>query len=1029
MFRALLLLLALAGALGLQAQVIIANPAFPNVNNQVTITFDAAQGTAGLANCNCDVYVHTGVITNNSTSSSDWRYVPTTWGQANAAWRMTPVPGQPNKYTYTIGPSIRQYYNVPAGEQVLKLAFVFRNASGSLEGKGPGGTDIFYDVYPENVGLTTSLNSPSATNLDIAIGQFINISGVASRPSTLSLYQDGSLLTSTPNATTLNYDLRALLPGPHTVELIAIDGQDTDTSRFTYTAEYRIVLSQPAQPVVLTTAGANINVQANAYIESGIKLFVDGALQNQVSNSATFSGSVTASGSGAHLIELAAEYNNLRDTARFVYVIPGAVNVAEPPAGFDDGITYLPDGRLYFQLYAPNKQVIFLIGDFNDWTPTLQHQLNRSPDGATWWIYLQGLTPGQSYGMQYLVDGSIRIADPYSTLVLDRFNDPFIAAETWPNLPAYPVGKTDGIVTLLQPGAPEYEWQVDDFTPPAKSKLVIYELLVRDFIDRHDYLTLIDTLDYLSRLGVNAIELMPVSEFEGNLSWGYNPSFHMALDKYYGTPNHFKQFIDACHARGIAVIVDVVYNHAFSQSPLAQLYWDQPNFRPSPDNPWLNPTARHPFNVGYDFNHESPATRKYVDQVMRYWLSEFRIDGFRFDLSKGFTQRQSNDVNAWNAYDANRIATLKHYADVMWAVNPAAYVILEHFAVNTEETELQAYGNGMLFWGGGGIHNLYIDVTRGVNANLSSASYTSRGWTQPNLIPYMESHDEERLMVKNLNEGAASGTYNIRNILTAMRRVELSSVFFYTLPGPKMLWQFGELGYDYSINYCLDGTISDGCRTGNKPIRWDYYQSPNRRRIFDVTSALVQLKTNYEAFSTTNFSQSVNNPVKRITLNHPTMTVVALGNFGLTTADAPMPFFFGGTWYEYFTGDSLIVSNPNNPISLAAGEYRLYTNVRLDAPSSGYITATGDVELAQLGLAVSPNPTQGPLNVSYTLPAPASVQLTVFNALGQPVTTLLQQRQPAGEQRHEFQLNLPAGRYYLALVSGRQLQTLPFVVQ
>ncbi|MCB0681020.1 MAG: hypothetical protein KDC32_08815, partial [Saprospiraceae bacterium] len=179
---------------------------------------------------------------------------------------------------------------------------------------------------------------------------------------------------------------------------------------------------------------------------------------------------------------------------------------------------------------------------------------------------------------------------------------------------------------------------------------------------RHDYTTLIDTLDYLQNLGINAIELMPVQEFEGNISWGYNPSFHMALDKYYGPVNEFKRFIDSCHARGMAVILDVVYNHAFGQCPLVQLYFDG---KPTPESPYFNVDATHPFNVGYDFNHESEATRRYIDQVMTYWLEEFRVDGFRFDLSKGFTQvNNPDDVGAWGQYDASRIAILKHYADV-----------------------------------------------------------------------------------------------------------------------------------------------------------------------------------------------------------------------------------------------------------------------------------------------------------------------------------------------------------------------------
>ena len=146
---------------------------------------------------------------------------------------------------------------------------------------------------------------------------------------------------------------------------------------------------------------------------------------------------------------------------------------------------------------------------------------------------------------------------------------------------------------------------------------------------------MIDTLDYLSELGINAIELMPVGEFENNESWGYNPSFHMALDKYYGTPEHFKAFIDSCHGKGIAVINDIVFNQAFGQSPMVNLYWDGVNNRPSANNPWFNEICPHPpYCWGYDFDHSSTATKNFIDRVNHFWLNEYHLDGFRFDLLK-----------------------------------------------------------------------------------------------------------------------------------------------------------------------------------------------------------------------------------------------------------------------------------------------------------------------------------------------------------------------------------------------------------
>ena len=120
----------------------------------------------------------------------------------------------------------------------------------------------------------------------------------------------------------------------------------------------------------------------------------------------------------------------------------------------------------------------------------------------------------------------------------------------------------------------QYVWDNSTFTPPAKDDLIIYELLVRDFVAAHDFKTIRDTLDYLDRLGVNAIEFMPVTEFDGNSSWGYNPAMYFAVDKYYGPADRFKEVIDSCHGRGIAVIMDIVLNHAYGNNPLVKMYFN-----------------------------------------------------------------------------------------------------------------------------------------------------------------------------------------------------------------------------------------------------------------------------------------------------------------------------------------------------------------------------------------------------------------------------------------------------------------------
>lgn len=174
---------------------------------------------------------------------------------------------------------------------------------------------------------------------------------------------------------------------------------------------------------------------------------------------------------------------------------------------------------------------------------------------------------------------------------------------------------------------------------------------------------------------------MPVMEFEGNESWGYNTSYHMALDKFYGTADKFKEFIDLCHQNGIAVILDVALNHAFGRNPMVRMWMKDADGDgwgdPAADNPYFNEFAKHSYGVGADFNHSQARTKYYTKRVVKQWIQEFKIDGFRWDLTKGFTQAcSSGDDTCTNTYQADRVAILKEYADYSWSLDPSHYVIL-----------------------------------------------------------------------------------------------------------------------------------------------------------------------------------------------------------------------------------------------------------------------------------------------------------------------------------------------------------------
>lgn len=638
------------------------------------------------------------------------------------------------------------------------------------------------------------------------------------------------------------------------------------------------------------------------------------------------------------------------------------VPVAELPQGVINGINYLDENTVTLVLHDPPalKEFAFVIGDMNDWELSDDLLMNRTPDGTRYWLTIENLEADTEYGFQYYIDGELRLADPYTHKVLDPWNDHWIDDFNYPDLKPYPAGKTTGLVSIMHPGRIPYEWQTNDFTPPAVEDMVIYELLIRDFVDTSTIKTVMDSLDYLQNLGVNVIELMPVNQFGGNISWGYNPVMYFATDKAYGTREDYKKFIDAAHERGMAVVLDIVLNHSDDHSPWVQMYFDHNLSRPAPENPWYLETCPHePWCWFQTFDQDSEYAQELFKRIVQYWITEFRIDGYRFDFTKGFTNEQSGGLG-WN-YDAARVANLKRIADEVWEVNPDAYVILEHFTANDEEKELSDYG--MLLWGN--ITHQYQEAAMSWldDSNFDWISYKNRGWDDPHLVGYMESHDEERIMFKNLTWGNSTNpNHDIKQMSVALQRAELVAAFYFPIPGPKMIWQFGELGYDYSINHCQDGTIDPGCRTDPKPIRWDYYEDWRRKRVYDVYSLLANLKQEYDVFRTTDYSLSLGGAMKRIHLNHESKNITVLGNFDVVAGEINPNFQETGTWYEFFSREELIVDDVNQSITLQPGEYRMYSTVPF--PDHGLPLSNRNINVPQTGkVLIYPNPAHGMVQI------------------------------------------------------------------
>ncbi len=886
-------LILLTGVAGLMAQVTM-NPPLPTAAGQVVLTFDAT-GTP-LAGHTGNLYAHTGVTIQGAANPADngrWKYVIGSWGNNITQPQFTRT--GPNTYHLTLGPSIRQFYNVPENLTITEICLVIRSGATPILQTSP---DIFLTVVQP--GLTVAIIAPTGMQPVFDLNQTVVISGTSNLSTSLSLFVNGTL-TATTTQTNLTHNWVATSTGRHNVRMVAQDaGQQT--------------------------------AEATTY-----------------------------------------------------FYVRGQVPVAPLPAGAKNGINYIDDRTATLVLHDPPglKQYAFVIGDFNNWELSDNYYMNRTPDGKHFWLTVSNLTPNTEYAFQYYIDGKLRLADPYTHKVLDPWNDKWIPATTYPNLKPYPEGKTEEIVSLLHPARPQYQWQTTNFTPPARRDLVIYELHIRDFVDTRAIKSVQERLDYLQTLGVNVIELMPINEFEGNSSWGYNSSFYFATDKAYGVINDYKAFIDECHRRGIAVVIDMVLNHSFGQSPLVRMYSKLNPWEPSPANPWFNEFCPHePWCWGADFNHLSPHTQAFVDRVNEFWLTEFKVDGFRFDFTKGFTNAQTAN-QGWN-YDAVRVALLKRMADHIWSINPNAYVILEHFADNSEEKELADYG--MLIWGN--MHHNYQEAAMGwiENSNFQWISHRNRNYNHPHLIGYMESHDEERMMFKNINFGNSTNPqHDIKSLNVGLRRVELAATFFLTIPGPKMIWQFGELGYDFSINFCPhNNTINNACRTDPKPVRWDYLQDWRRKRVYDVFSLLANLKTTQDVFRTNDFSLDLGGAVKRIWLNHTSNRVFIIGNFGVNEATVNTGFQQTGTWHEYFTGQTLNVTTTNMQMSLQPGEYRLYSTVAF--PAHGLPLSTQD-PLFELPteVRVFPNPSAEGFWFEVPVNTAGKVSLEVFNLQGQQV--------------------------------------------
>ncbi len=788
------------------------------------------------------------------------------------------------------------------------------------------------------------------------------------------------------------------------------DGSSQSADLFVdiYESGLNVTFTNPQNnPLVLE--GAQLDVSVQAAEADSVLLEIGGEIVERVAgNELDYSFAAFGDNDKTWMVAMAKDADETVYDSLYYQIRP-EVTIAPLPAGMNKGVNYMDDNTVTFVLQAPFKEFVYVIGDFNNWEIDNDYYMHLDPDEEHFWLTVDGLTAGHEYIFQFFIDGEIKVADPYTHQTSDPWNDHYISDEIYPGLISYPDNEmAEGVASVLQTAQDPYEWEVENFTPPKKEDLVIYELHIRDFAEDNTYATITDTLDYLKSLGINALELMPVNEFEGNSSWGYNPSFYFAADKAYGPEHELKRLIDEAHKKGIAVFGDMVLNHSYGLSPLVQMYSN--GGQPTAENPWYNMECPHPpYCWGHDFNHESVYTQEFVDSVNTFWAEHYNLDGIRFDFTGGFTN------NNTGGYDEQRIETMKRMADAIWENYPDFYVILEHWTDASEEEILVDYG--MLVWSNQ--THQYAEGAMGWNENGKSdfgwASYKTRGWETPGAIVYLESHDEERLMFKALEYGNQNNPeYDVQDLDIALERAGLAAAFLVAIPGPKMIWQFGELGYDVSIDY--------DCRVCPKPVLWEYYDDYRRKYLYDVYSALIKLKIEYDVFETDDFSIDVDDAMKHVKLNGDDMDAVIIGNFDVYAGEITPEFSQTGKWYDYITGDSLEVSSTDQSVTLQPGEYRVYTSEKI-APSG--LSVSIDEYREQFRSSVYPNPSSDKFNIAFELADESAVQIKVYDVYGREVAQLLNGSLEAGD--HEIlwtpEAANPKGVYIIEITSGNNAMT------
>ncbi len=739
----------------------------------------------------------------------------------------------------------------------------------------------------------------------------------------------------------------------------------------------------------LVASGLSAKIEAPAedlLIAQGEKVAFTCAASESATLSLTLNGAQVANATGTelnymHTFSTGGDYKAVftattasgtaKDSVAISVMMP-TVSKARPIT--DMGIHFAEDQKsVTLVTYAASKtepaKAVYVVGDFNDWTISADYQMYR--DGNYFWLTIDNLTLGEDYAFQYWViraDGKMKkLSDLYSTELLHP-DDKYEPTKVNPDLREYPE-KGDSYVTVIRPGKKAYQWSNEtlNFQRPNKNNLVIYEMWVYDWTPDRSIPAVQLRLDYLENLGVNAIELMPICEFDGNYNWGYSPNHYFAPDRAYGSEKQIKEFIDACHKRGIAVILDMVFNHATGLNPMNKLY---PYGTDLTQNPWFNTQPPHGDNVYEDWNHDFAETKNMFRRSLQYWLNEYKVDGFRMDLSHGL---------CGTTFD--RLDHIRDYYKAVQEASAGAYFILEHWGNDCENDRRTLINEGMLCWDN--TNNAYSQTAMGWLKDGDSFANANRD----GYVSYCESHDEER----NFYKAQTWGNGAIQTDLTTrLNRVPVNMAFNILLNGPHMIWQWNELGFDYSINSEKGGVNShenkdNRCNIKEQPEKMGWLQNELRMKQYQKVALFIQLRTKLapHVFEGNPTSTNIGSgqKIRTISWGSGADAIHVVGNFSHNeTLSHNLP---AGTWYDYYAQKQHTTST----VTLAAGELLIFTGKQYSLPDvpTSYVFPIHDAIFTpsadESELRVYPSVTT---DVVY-VPEGSTVQ--VYNLSGQCVLT------------------------------------------